>query len=305
MLGSRSDTMADAAPTPAPVPRVVAVQLVILLALCAAVFHRQFGWLESTIGNSEFAHALAAPVIILVLFLFRRPALGAARSRGSALGFVIVLLSLLLYAVSTWPFNYEYPRRAAMVAAIAGVLMAVFGWGVLRLSLPMLLVLLLAIPVGMRIYARLIITPETVTLSAVRATLDLLPGVFVDLVGPDFSYFGRRGTGTIALGESMRGASLLLSYLTIGVLAIFTRIRPLWQLAFLGAATIPIVLFCNYFRLVLWGVITIYAGAHPLSPLPRAVASVTSLVLAYALFMLATLIAAKILTEPEGTGDRS
>jgi hypothetical protein len=281
---------------------VIVAQLVILLGLCAAVFLPQLAGIVAGVDDSEAAHALAVPVIIAVLCFFRWPALRLARTRGSAWGVVGVLAALLLYAAATWPFNFEYPRRVAVVVAMTGVVLAVFGWGVLKLSLPMVLALLLAVPVGMRIYAFLIIRPETITLSVVQITLDMLPGVFVNLEGTDLSYFGSRGSGTIALGEPMRGAQLFLSSLLIGVLVIFARIRPWWQLILLGAATIPIVLFCNYFRLVFWGVITIFGGVHPASPGPRTIASLTSLLLAYALFALAVVIASKIVEQRPDTG---
>jgi exosortase/archaeosortase family protein len=281
---------------------VIVAQLAILLGLCAAVFFPQLSRIVAGVGDSEAAHALAAPVIIVVLCFFRWPALCAARSRGSAWGVVGVLAALLLYAAATWPFNFEYPRRVAVVVAMTGVVLAVFGWGVLKLSLPMLLALLLAVPVGMRIYAFLIIRPETITLSVVQITLDMLPGVFVNLEGTDLSYFGSRGSGTIALGEPMRGAQLFLSSLLIGVLVIFARIRPWWQLILLGAATIPIVLFCNYFRLVFWGLITIFGGVHPASAAPRTIASLSSLLLAYAIFALAVVIASKIVEQRTETG---
>ena len=302
---SAGPPIAQRLPESAPSRGVIVAQLVVLLGLCAAVFFPQIPKIVGGVDDSESSHALAVPVVIAVLCFFRWDALRQARSRGSAWGALIVLAALFLYAVATWPFNFEYPRRVAVVVAVAGILLVVFGWGVLKLSLPMVLALLLAIPIGMRIYAFLIIRPETITLSAVQATLDLLPGVFVDLEGPDLSYFGSQGSGTIALGEPMRGAQLFLSSLLIGVLVIFARIRPWWQLTLLGAATIPIVLACNYFRLVLWGLITIFGGTHPASAAPRTVASLTSLLLAYALFVLAAVITSKIVEERADTGART
>ncbi len=294
--------IAQRLPESTPSPGLVAAQLAILLGLCAAVFFPQLPSMVAGVDDSESAHAVAVPVIIAVLCFFRWDALRQSRSRGSAWGAVIVLVALLLYAAASWPFNFQYLRRVAVVVAVVGILLSVFGWGVLKLSLPMVLALLLAVPVGRRIYAFLIIRPETITLSAVQTTLDLLPGVFVNLEGQDLSYFGSRGSGTIALGESIRGAQLFLSSLLIGVLVIFSRIRPWWQLILLGAATIPIVLFCNYIRFVFWGLVTIFGGVHPVSPAPRTLASLVSLLLAYTLFVLAVFIVSKVVEERTETG---
>lgn len=263
--------------------RVAAVQLAILLVLWVAAFRSELASLGAALEDANAAHALAGPLIILAILWWRREALAEGLARGSLWGVVLLAGALAVFVLSSWPFNYAYPRRAASVLAVAGPILAVGGWRVLKLCLPILLVLLVAVPTGSRYYAFLIIKPETYTLSAVQATLDLLPGVFVDLRGPDLYYFGSHGSGTIALGEQFRGAAMLLAYLTIGLLVAFARRRPWWQLLVFGALAPAVVLFCNYARLVFWGLITIYVGAHALSPMPRLVSSALALVLAYGL----------------------
>ena len=62
------------------------------------------------------------------------------------------------------------------------------------------------------------------------------------------------------------------------------RIRPLWNTLGLAAAAIPILLVCNYARLLLWGLITIWSGAGPLDAAPRFISTSFSLLLAYGLF---------------------
>lgn len=294
------DALADARSRSA---RVAAIQLAILLSLCAAAFRNELLALDVALQDGDAAHALAAPLIILVLFQRWRRALVESLAPGSLWGAALLLASIGVYILSAWPFNYALPRRAAIVPAVAGAILAVGGWRAVRLSIPMLLVLLVAIPTGSRYFAFLVIKPETHTLAAARATLDLLPGVFVDLEGADLSYSGSHGMGTIALGEHHRGAGLLLSYLCLGILVASYTFRPWWQLLALAAAAPAIVLFCNYARLLLWGMITIYGGAGPLSPMPRLASAAGALMLAYAAFGLLAIALSKILAEPpESTG---
>ena len=54
--------------------------------------------------------------------------------------------------------------------------------------------------------------------------------------------------------------------------------------------------------LVFWGLITIFGGVHPASAAPRTIASLSSLLLAYALFVLAVVIASKIVEQRSDTG---
>ncbi|MHC5005935.1 MAG: archaeosortase/exosortase family protein [Planctomycetota bacterium] len=279
--------------------RLAGLQVGVLVALCFVVFRAELYALSAVFDDPDAAHGLAAPLIIFILLLSRRRALARQLTGGSAWGVVLLVCSMGAFFLSTWPFNYAYPRRAAIVPAIAGAILAVGGWRVLKLCLPMLLILLIAIPTGVRYYAFLIIMPETYTLSAVRATLDMLPGLFVELEGLDLSYFTADRSGTIALGEHHRGAGILLSYLTLGVFVAFARIRPFWQLVLMGAAAPVIVLLCNYVRLFTWGLITIYGGAVPLSPVPRIASSTVALLLAYALFVLLSVVLSRILVEPD------
>lgn len=279
--------------------RVAGVQIALLVALCLVAFRSELYALKQAVQDPDAAHALAAPLIILVLLITRRRALAEQLSAGSVWGVVLLLLSLAACFAAAWPFNYAYPRLAAIVPALAGAILAVGGWRALKLCGPMLLILLIALPIGVRYYAFLIIRPETFTLAAARGTLDLLPGVFVDLEGLDLSYFGSRGDGTIALGEHHRGAGLLLTYLTLGVFVTFARIRPWWQVVALGALAPLIVGLCNYVRVVLFGLVTIYGGAGPLSPVPRMLASTLAILLAYALFVLVAFALAKIIVPRE------
>lgn len=281
--------------------RTAWIQLLILLGLCVVAFWPELdGMIRATLRDLEAAHSLAVPVIVLIMFLGRRRALAMSLSegsKGSAWGVVALVAVLGIYAITNWPFDYETVQRVMLVLAMASVVLAVGGWRVLKLAGPILLILLIAIPTGSRYYAFVIIKPETITLEAVSGALNLLPGVTVTLQGSDLLYYADGGTGSIALGEPHRGASLLLSYLTIGVFVTFVRIRPLWQVAVMSVAAAPVVLICNFARVVCWGVVAIYADSDPLSPVPRIVSIILSLVLAYGLSTLLLGIMSRLLTD--------
>lgn len=283
--------------------RTAWIQLLILLGLCVVAFWPELaGMIKTTLRDIEAAHALAAPVIVLIMFCGRRHALAmilSKGSKGSVWGLVALVAALGIYALANWPFHFETVQRVMLVLAMVSVVLAVGGWRVLKLSAPMLLILLIAIPTGGRFYAFVIIKPETITLDAVSAALSLLPGVTVTLQGSDLLYYADNGSGSIALGEPHRGASLLLSYLTIGVFVTFVRIRPLWQVVVMMVAAAPVVLICNFARVVSWGVVTIYAGSHPLSPVPRIVSIIFSLVLAYGLSTLLLGILSRLVMDAE------
>jgi len=289
---------------PWPPPRVAILKFLVLLGLWVWLF-----WPElrdvcvMAPGNCDRAHALAIPVAILALVYRRRHHLRASLTTGSAWGVVLMLAGLGLYAASTWPFDFRYIQQLGMVPVLAGALLAVGGWRLVKRCLPMLLLVLLSIPIGPRIYARLIIAPETYTLAATRLVLDQLPKVKAELRGPDL-YFRHGGrTGSIALGEPRRGASLLLASLVIGVFVVFAQVRPFWQVAVMAVLAGPVVMLGNALRVFTWGVVTIYGQAMPTSGAPRAVAAVVSLLAAYAIFGLMCAILSNLVIETEQDED--
>jgi exosortase len=285
------------------VARVALVKVLILLGLFVWAFWSELRHVaRAAIGNSDWAHGLVVPVAILILALRRRSALAAVLTRGSVWGVLLLLFGLGLHAVFIWPCSYSYPRQAVIVAVVAGIVLAICGWRVLKLCLPMLLLFLLSIPVSPRAYAALIIRPETYTLSATRFALDQLPGVDVRRDGPDLSFSRKDQYGTIALGEPRRGASLFTAYVAIGVFVVFARIRPVWQIMLLALAAVPITLLCNFLRIVCWGLIAIYTRPDPVNPVPRAVAATISLLLAYLLFAFGCWVLVRVDAESDADG---
>ena len=303
MTDSRHANLPPAPARRATEARTAVVQTLVLIALCFWAFWPEFCFIyRAATRNSDWAHALAVPLAVLILLHRRRTHLVRSLGKGSLWGIILVLGGFILLAASTWPFTYGYPRLAATVPVLAGIVLAVGGWRVLKLCLPMLLLVLLSIPIGQRKYASLIIVPERHTLAAAGAALDQLPGVEIERTGPDFTFTRKGHSGTIALGEPRRGASLLLAYAVIGVFVAFSRIRPFWQIAVLALAAVPIALLCNLLRIVTWSPVTIYAGASPTSLAPRAVAAVISLLAAYGLFVgLSAVLASQVV---EGEEDR-
>ncbi len=261
--------------------RTAMLQGLILLGLCVPVFVPELVRMSnSALKNPEAAHVYAAPLLIFILLYRRRRELASGLSGGSVWGLALVLVAFVGVAVTEW-FRYAYPKWTMMALATAGIILSVGGWRVLKLCMPVVLIMLIAIPVGARYYVRLIIGPETYTLDAVRIALDLLPGISVDLTGPDLQYIGEGGSGTIALGESNRGASLFLTYMTLTVFVTFANIRPFWQVVVMAAAAGPIALAANFLRLTIWGLVVIYGGSEPVSMVPRFAAIIGSQVSAY------------------------
>ncbi len=237
-------------------------------------------------SDSNWSHAWAAPIFAAALCMRRRVELHRSLTRGSWVGLLALLASIGVFASAIWPLGFGYLADVGAVMTLAAALWTVGGWRFFKRCSPAVLIVLLSFPIGQRMYASLIIRPETYTMAASRAVLDAIPGVEVTLDGPDMHFVRGKRTGTIALGASNRGAALLVTYAVVGVFVAFSRIRPLWELALMALAAGPVLLAANLLRMLTWGVVTMYTAAGPVSPVPRVVASIVSLLFAWALFLV-------------------
>jgi len=263
------------------------VQMVILFFLAGGLFWPTISGISSQVMKiSEIAHVMITPIAVLLLIYLRRAALFNAIHKGSFVGVFFVLFGLVLLAGSIWPFSYGYVRDLALIPVLTGIVWIACGRQVVKLSTPMLLLVMISIPVGSRLYASLIIRPETYTIAATAKILDCLPNVDTSVRGTDLFFSKNQENGVVALGQSNRGARLLWANLTIGIFVIFSCIRPWPRLLFALLATIPIVLFCNFFRFLSEALVVMYSGLEPASSVPRHISSFISLLVCYGLFYL-------------------
>jgi len=263
------------------------IKLVCLLVLCAWFFWSELlAMVWGMLGSSEKVHLLAVPVMVGLLIYLRRDALRANLTSGSFAGIVMIISGFLVYAFAMWPFNYGYVRDLAIIPVIGGIILASCGWRVFGLCVPILLLMLLAIPIPSRIYAAIVIRLETRTIGAVAKVLSLLPGTDVFVKGVDIVFSSTKSDSIVAMGESNRGARLLSAFGVLGTFVVFSEIRS-WTRIFIAViVAAPIVFLCNFLRLLFWAILNIYGQLPALSKMPRAISFVLSIVVLYGLIAL-------------------
>ncbi|HSW45529.1 MAG TPA: archaeosortase/exosortase family protein [Phycisphaerae bacterium] len=303
MIADNDPKPASRQAPPAPLVRAAAIRIAVLAGLLIWALWPEMRAIANSLFDGQNPLSIALPLAILILFLLRRQVLRQSVAAGSSAGVLVVFVGLIWYSVCVWPFDYGFLRLLAVPVLLGGCILAAAGGRALKHSLPLLLMLAFALPVGPRIYAALIIRPETATLKVARAAFDALPGVNVSLKGSDLVYSHGQSNGVIALGESYRGMALLGSYTLIGGFVVFARIRPLWQIVLAGLAAGPIVLLANFIRLLTWGFATIYGGYGPTSELPRDIAAAVSMLSAFFMFAIWCLVLSQLVVEADESPD--
>ena len=278
----------------------VLFQLMILLCLWLWAFHSElFYIIISGTKSSERSHALVTPLAVLLLIYLRRGCLINCTLRGTMWGLAVILGGMTVYAATIWPFGYGNARQVSIVIILAGIVLVTCGRRILQLSFPMLLLALIAVPIGAGLYTRLIIRPETYTIAASSIIFGCLPGVETVVKGTDILFSSAKNSGIIGLGESYRGVRFLQAFMMIGVFVVFSQPRTFWRLFWVALISLPIIFFSNLLRLVCWGLITIYGESDPLSTLPRSISAAFSLLISYLLFVLLCSFKLNLFVEAE------
>ena len=265
--------------------RTIMAQVLLAASLCAVVIRNDHPYIAAALlGDPDSAAGIAAPLLAgVVAYRWRRP-IAESIGPGSAAGPLLAAVGIAVFMATIWPLNYGTVRIATAMPMLAGALLSIGGRRFLLACLPATAMLLWMIPVGVRFIAAIAIVPETLTIRATRMSLDLLTFADVTAAGPDLVWHAGGAAGTVALGETSRGFSLVLPMMAIGLFVTLASRRSLvGYMAMLGSL-VPVVLVCNTLRFVVLGVVTIATESRPEAGEPRVIATVCCFASAYAVF---------------------
>ena len=268
-------------------PAVVLFRMAVLVGLLLLAFRPELKMvLARGVSFSEWSHVFAMPLVVLVFVLCRKDDLRAALSRGSWWGIVLIVAGLSTWLIPSIIAQFGYARLLGMLCCLAGVILALAGWGVGRICLPLILMVWLCLPLTERTMESRSLFLQRLSMRAAVIPLQQLPGSTLEIKGMTIAYQHSNRTGEIGLAEQRFGARLIPACFLIGLMVVFTRRRSAGRIAMLVLLSVPIVLACNVLRITAWGVAAIYGGFDEVSNVPRNVSLVTMLLAAYVCFGL-------------------
>ena len=193
-------------------------------------------------------------------------------------------------------FLFGSAERYSLVLTIAGLVLLICGWGVLRRVQWILLFLFLMAPLPGQIHNR--ISGPLQTLATAGAVF-LLEMVGVPVVR-DGNVIVLHQATPIAVAEACSGLRMLTAFVVVGSVLAYLVNRPFWQKVVLTVSTIPVAIVCNLIRLVVTALLFLSTDSATAEWFFHDFAGWTMMPMAFA-FLAAELwvLARLVVTDPE------
>jgi len=202
----------------------------------------------------EYSHGMLIPPIALFLMWREREWLARTPFQGSWTGLLIVILGLAMWLVGEMATILTFTQYAFLVV-LYGLVVALAGWKVFRkLSMP-LLILIFMIPLPAFFSNTLSLQLQLLS-SAIGVWMIRLFGISVFLEGNVIDL----GTMQLQVAEACNGLRYLFPLMTLAFILAYLFKAPLWKRIVLFAASVPIAILMNSFRIGAIGITVEYWG---------------------------------------------
>ncbi len=236
-------------------------------------------------NDENYSHGLLIPLIIGYIVWSQRGRLAAAAAKPSAVaGMVTVMCGLLALWAGTAGAEL-FMQRVSLALVLAGTVIYLFGFRLLRLLLVPLFLLLLAIPIPAIIFNKIAFPLQLFASRCAVGAMSLFDipvlrqGNVIELMP-----LGARETKKLEVVEACSGIRSLMTLVTLAVVfAYFTHPRPggpdspqgkphklksvirsygFWRSSIIVLSAVPIAIFTNALRVSGTGVLAHYYGTR-------------------------------------------
>lgn len=204
--------------------------------------------------NPNYSHGILIPFAVAFFVWHQRADLRALPRRPSSWGLVLAVYSQIQYLIGVLGAEY-FLQRTSLLVLVAGALVYVHGWRLLRTQLFSLLLLLLAIPLPKLVF-NAITFPLQLLASAWAASLLWLCGIPVFRSGNILELPQR----TLDVAEACSGIRSLFSLIALAMMVAYFLPSRLWVKIALVLSAVPIALAANAVRIMASGLLGRWFG---------------------------------------------
>jgi exosortase D (VPLPA-CTERM-specific) len=200
------------------------------------------------IRQEEYSHGFLVPIVSLWFLWSRRAAIAASVGRPAWAGAILLLCAMALHLLGELSAIFVF-SQVAFILTLIGVVLALGGYPLLRVTFIAIVFLAFAIPLPYFIESTLTLKLQLLSSELGVAVIKLF-GIPVYLEGNviDLGFY------KIAVVEACSGLRYLYPLLSLGFLAAYLFQAPIWQRALVFLSTIPITIGMNGFRIGMVGV---------------------------------------------------
>ena len=208
--------------------------------------------------DPDYSAGQLVPLVAIFLLWRERKTLGGCLLKPcwwAGAGLLILAQAARFYGLL---FMFESGERYSMVLTIAGLVLMVAGWQVFRSISWILLFLFLMVPFPGRVH-NMISGP--LQKMATEGTVFLLEafGVRVSRQG---NVLTLNGNTPMAVAEACSGLRMLMAFIIVAAFIAYMVKRSRLQKAALLFSSVPVAVMCNIVRLLVTGVLFIYASTE-------------------------------------------
>lgn len=192
--------------------------------------------------NDDYSHGFAIVPLTIYIFWSKRKALMAKVKKGSNIGLLIVIVSLLLNLLAS-AGEIQTLRALTMLPFLSGTVLYFFGFTVFRMSLFPLALLVFMIPIPAQILAALTV-PLQLIVTKISGMLARAIGIPLLLQGNLIQIPGQ----TFEVVQACSGLRSIMTLVTLGAFMGYFTLQRNWQRAVLLVAALPIAIVVNIVR---------------------------------------------------------
>ena len=228
-------------------PSVVLLLLPLVGLLVWAYLYPFRRWETMWYNNmAAWGHGYLVPAIAVLIAHFRLKEWPPSRIQPSAWGLVLILAGFMI-RIWSQTLMYEYPGEITFLLVVAGVVLLVLGWDMLRALWVPVAFLGLMIPWTAKYYDAFALPLQWLAAVGAENILSLF-GMAITRAG---NVLHPHNSPRVEVAAACSGLHLLFMFVALGVMKAYLDRRPLWERLMIMFSSIPIAVFCNVIRVTL------------------------------------------------------
>lgn len=206
--------------------------------------------------DENYSHGYLIPFIAAYLLWAQRDAIRevAGRARGSWVGLVVCVGSLAMLVVGRAGAEL-FLQRSSLVFLLIGLVLWLWGWGMLRLTGGPLAFLLFMVPLPYLIYDAVAFPLK---LFAARVATQSLYWLHIPVYRE--GNIIHLASQTLEVADACSGIRSLISLIALGVIYAWLTERVRWKQFVIAFSTVPIAIAANAFRVAGTGILAHHVG---------------------------------------------